>query len=149
LIVLDANILIRAVLGRRARALVEEYGGRVALVVADVAVLEARERLAELAGDRRLAFDALDDVLNQMLRLFETAGPELYGPFANRAQYLISDRDPDDWPTLALSLALDCRVWTEDYDFFGIGVATWATKHVGYFFRRQAGSGEERRTTDI
>jgi predicted nucleic acid-binding protein len=149
LIALDANILIRAVLGRRARSLVEEYGGRVALVVADTAVLEARERLAELAADRRLAFDALDDVLNQMLRLFATAGPELYDPFANTAQYLISDRDPDDWPTLALSLALGCPVWTEDYDFFGVGVATWTTRHVEYFFQRQAGSGEERRPTDI
>lgn len=34
-------------------------------------------------------------------------------------------KDPDDWPTLALSLQLECAVWTEDQDFFGTGVATW------------------------
>ena len=31
----------------------------------------------------------------------------------------------DDWPALALGLQLECAIWTEDQDFFGIGVATW------------------------
>lgn len=36
-------------------------------------------------------------------------------------------RDPDDWHTIALALALDADIWTTDEDFLGCGVATWTT----------------------
>ena len=39
-------------------------------------------------------------------------------------------RDKDDWPALALALPLECAIWTEDQDFFGIGIATWTTNTV-------------------
>lgn len=39
-------------------------------------------------------------------------------------------RDKDDWPALALALQLECAIWTEDQDFFGIGIATWTTNTV-------------------
>jgi predicted nucleic acid-binding protein len=38
--------------------------------------------------------------------------------------------DKDDWPALALALQLECAIWTEDQDFFGIGIATWTTNTV-------------------
>jgi predicted nucleic acid-binding protein len=37
-------------------------------------------------------------------------------------------RDSDDWPTVALALALEADIWTHDRDFFGCGVATWTTE---------------------
>ena len=37
-------------------------------------------------------------------------------------------RDPNDWPTVALALALDAGIWTNDYDFFGCGVPVWITE---------------------
>lgn len=36
-------------------------------------------------------------------------------------------RDSDDWPTVALALALNSDVWTEDKDFFGCGLPVWRT----------------------
>lgn len=36
----------------------------------------------------------------------------------------------DDWPALALALQLECAIWTEDQDFFGIGIATWTSNTV-------------------
>lgn len=36
-------------------------------------------------------------------------------------------RDPRDWPTVALALALDAGIWTEDGDFLGRGLPTWTT----------------------
>ena len=45
-------------------------------------------------------------------------------------------RDPDDWPILAAALALDCPIWTEDRDFFGVGVATWTSDLVEIYMRR-------------
>jgi predicted nucleic acid-binding protein len=35
--------------------------------------------------------------------------------------------DPDDWPTVALSLALGVGIWSEDRHFLGYGLATWWT----------------------
>ncbi len=35
-------------------------------------------------------------------------------------------RDPNDWPTVALALALDAGILTADYDFLGCGWATWS-----------------------
>lgn len=37
-------------------------------------------------------------------------------------------RDPNDAPTVALALALDCGIWTNDNDFFGCGVPVWTTE---------------------
>ena len=34
-------------------------------------------------------------------------------------------RDPNDWPTVALAIALDAGIFTNDYDFFGCGCPTW------------------------
>jgi predicted nucleic acid-binding protein len=39
-------------------------------------------------------------------------------------------RDPNDWPTLALAMTLECGIWTQDYDFFGTGIATWSTENI-------------------
>jgi hypothetical protein len=33
-------------------------------------------------------------------------------------------------PALALALQLECAIWTEDQDVFGIGIATWTTNTV-------------------
>jgi len=57
-------------------------------------------------------------------------GEDIYGPFEEEARRRIGLRDERDWPLLALALALDCPVWTEDHDFFGTGVATWNTQNV-------------------
>ncbi|MBV5272625.1 MAG: hypothetical protein JZU52_02935 [Lamprocystis purpurea] len=47
----------------------------------------------------------------------------------------IARRDERDRPTLAAALLLDCPVWTEDQDFFGTGVPTWATATVEIYLR--------------
>ena len=45
MLVLDANILIRAVLGSRVLGLLRKYGGQVEFIAPDVAFHEAREHL--------------------------------------------------------------------------------------------------------
>ena len=48
-IVLDANILIRAVLGQRVRQLVTDHAADVSFFAPDTAYAEAREHLPDLA----------------------------------------------------------------------------------------------------
>jgi hypothetical protein len=40
-------------------------------------------------------------------------------------------RDPNDWPTVALALTLECGIWPADADFLGCGVPTWTTETLG------------------
>ncbi len=54
-LVIDANILIRAVLGVRVRALIEQYSEGVAFHVAEFNYLEAVAYLAELAPARGIS----------------------------------------------------------------------------------------------
>ena len=49
-IVLDANILIRAVLGKRVRELVEQYGAEVVFLAPEVAFEEAGRHLPTIAA---------------------------------------------------------------------------------------------------
>jgi hypothetical protein len=52
MLILDANILVRGVLGRRVRGILEVYFGRIRFLVADVAVDEARRHLPRILGKR-------------------------------------------------------------------------------------------------
>lgn len=63
------------------------------------------------------------DALAATLIIFEE---QEYAKFLPEALRRIP-RDPSDAPTVALALALDCGIWTADNDFFGCGVAVWAT----------------------
>ena len=131
----DANILVRAVLGRRVRDLVATSGGNVSFFVPETALVEAKEHVAALmvkrGGDPEVALA----FLRSLSHLVELIGCEVYGPFEAEARERLDKRDPEDWPVLASALALRCPIWTEDTDFFGCGVATWTTDRVQVFLR--------------
>ena len=74
-------------------------------------------------------------VLDELSALIECIDPEVYGHLELLARERLRTRDEDDWPVLATALALGCPVWTEDADFFGVGVATWTTDRVEILLR--------------
>lgn len=123
MLVLDANILMRAVLGKGARALLTKYADRVTLVAPDTAFPEARQRLPEVIAGRRMASTSLS-------RIIQTVEPQVYAGFEGISRARLARRDEDDWPILAAALALGHPIWTADSDFFGCGVATWTTDRV-------------------
>ncbi|HEU5020282.1 MAG TPA: PIN domain-containing protein [Bryobacteraceae bacterium] len=132
-LVMDANILIRAVLGQRVRRIVETYADSIAFFVPETAYAEAHEHLAALVvkrgGDPRKALDTLE----AMGALTTIVAEDLYSEFRPEAQRRLAARDPEDWPILAAALALECPIWTEDRDFFGCGVATWTSGSIDIF----------------
>jgi predicted nucleic acid-binding protein len=133
-LVLDANILIRAVLGQRVRQLLIEHTPQVNFFAADTAFDEARRHLPVILSKRRMSVPPGLAMLEQLPTLVCPLGADLYRHFQTTALARIAERDPDDWPTLACALLLDCPIWSEDADFFGTGVATWTTSRVGLFF---------------
>ena len=127
MLVLDANILIRAVLGSRVLLLFRKYAGHVEFLAPDTAFQEAREHIPMILERRRVPVVPALATLDVVAELVQTVESETYMRFEAVARQRIDRRDEDDWPILASALALGCPIWTEDTGFFGGGVATCTT----------------------
>lgn len=134
-LVLDANILVRAVLGRRVLALLETYAGGVAFLTPEIAFADVRRHLPGILARRGVPPVAIDqllerEVLGRLPMLVTPVPQEVYAILETEARQRLAGRDESDWPFVALALTLNCPIWTEDPDFFGSGVATWTTNRV-------------------
>jgi len=130
-LILDANILARAVLGVRVRALIERYAADVAFFVPESAIAETREHLPAILQKRRLPADQALEVLEHLRAFLQELPLGFYADQEAQARSRLAD--PEDWPVLACALILECPIWTEDRDFFGTGVATWTSERVEIF----------------
>jgi predicted nucleic acid-binding protein len=126
-IVLDANILIRAVLGTRVRELIEQYGEGTSFLTPDFALAEAIRNLPIIAEKRGVDPAPLLESLDRLRAVVEAVPVDVIAPLESAALARIGARDPMDWPIVAAALTLECPIWTEDRDFFGAGVATWTS----------------------
>jgi predicted nucleic acid-binding protein len=145
MIVLDANILIRAVMGRRVRQLLEEYAGNnVRFVAPDVAYSDAEKYLPPLLKKRGKPGADVSSSLRYLQHLVEQVDRESYSAFEDEARQRLRGRDEDDWPVLATALALSYPIWTEDADFFGTGIAIWTTSRIEIFLEAQTKSIESK-----
>jgi predicted nucleic acid-binding protein len=127
-LVMDANILIRACLGVRARALIADFASEVDFYVAEANAAEASGYIGELASHRGLDPQICQEALLSLMEVVQMVDTPLIEAAKDEALKRI--RDPADWPALALAMQLECAIWTEDQDFFGTGVATWTTATV-------------------
>lgn len=131
-LVVDANILISAVLGTRVPAILDQLVSRVAIVAPEEAYVDAERHLPPILRARRVPEGAVAEVRNQLVRLRGIIVPtahDVYAPLEERARQRMR-RDPDDWPLVALALYFHCPIWTQDRDFTGSGVAIWTTATV-------------------
>ena len=136
MLVIDANILIRAVLGSRVLGLLWKYAGQVEFLAPDTAFQEAREHLPEILNSRGIPVAPALATLDLVAGIVNAVEPDTYLPYESIARERIDRRDEDDWPVLASALALGCPIWTEDTDFFGCGVATWTTDRVELYLAK-------------
>ena len=133
MLVLDANILIRAVLGSHVLFLLRKYAEQAVFLAPDIAFEEAREHLPGILKKRNVPLAPAMATLDLVAELVQRVELETYACVEALARQRIERRDKDDWPVLAAALALGCPIWTEDTDFFGCGVATWTTDRVELF----------------
>jgi predicted nucleic acid-binding protein len=135
-LVLDANILIRAIFGKKVFGLLGKYEDNVEFYTPDYCVQEALAKIPEIAAKRQEIPELAELFLVLVIRsVVLVVDRSLYEEFEERALARISSRDPDDWPVVATSLLIDAPIWTEDQDFFGSGIATWTSNKVELFLR--------------
>lgn len=137
IIILDANILLRAILGIRTFSLIAEHTDKIFFCTPEICYREVALHIPNIAKKRHLSplqeQEALR-TLNDLKQLVREIGEDIYGGFRQEALNRIQERDKKDWPVVALALAFGCSIWTEDQDFFGTGIATWRTKNIEFFF---------------
>ena len=138
MLVLDANILIRAVLGRRVRQLLEVYTKRgIRFYAADIAYADAERYLPALLVKRGKSSVDVPGTIQYLRSLVVPVDGQVYELYEEDAKERLRGGDEEDWPVLAAALALQCAIWTEDTDFFGTGVAVWTTNRIEIFLKAQ------------
>jgi predicted nucleic acid-binding protein len=134
-LVLDANILLRAVFGVRVRILLETYEDSVSFYAPDICFADARKYIPAISEKRRIDPGPGILVLDHLSRLVEVVDRSLYEEYEASARERMVSRDEEDWPIVATALLLKSAVWTEDRDFFGSGISTWTTETVNVYLR--------------
>lgn len=136
ILVLDANILIRAVLGNKVRDFITTYSGVVDFFTPDVCIMDAQKYLPQLFEKRKLPIDPALDLLGKLQCILKVVEDGVYNEYKNEAQQRIAIRDLQDWPIVATALTFNSAIWTEDQDFFGSGIPTWTTDRIHIFFEQ-------------
>jgi len=129
-LVLDAAVLISAVLGRSSGAILEAQRAST-LVTTDRVVHEARRRL-ELGLKRPELLDVLDDLAAVLTVVPVAALEPLLAPCEAALRDAVASRNGStrDAHVLALAWSAEADVWTTARDFAGAGVATWSTPNL-------------------
>jgi predicted nucleic acid-binding protein len=120
----DANVLLAAVLGGRARLVLQHPKIREVLS-AEATLAEVQEYALILARKKRLSIDL---VLLAVASLPVTIRRETYANSISEAKRRIGRRDPDDVEILALALYFQIPMWSNDKDFEDAGVEWYTTE---------------------
>jgi predicted nucleic acid-binding protein len=131
-LIADASAIVAELLRARGRALLRHPD------IAWFATEEIRSevhhevvrRIAILAQRQQLTTEEATLLAQRTLQLFDDAvriiPQSVYIPLQEAAYLRISD--PQDWSAIALALVSGAGIWTEDRDFFGVGLPIWSTR---------------------
>lgn len=133
-LVLDANIIIRAVLGEKVRRFLLEFSEIVDFYTPDICIEDVQKHLPTIFVKRGMSPEIPLDVFSNVRKILQVINKNIYEERAHEAQLRMRDRDLDDWPIAATALLFNCSIWTEDNDFFGIGIPVWTTERIHLFF---------------
>lgn len=123
-VVADANILLSATIDGRALDVLRERRAPICWATPEV-YAEAAEYLPIVGNRKGLNVERL---LRELQLLPVTVvQPETYLPFQEEARRRMAARDSDDWPTVALALALDFPIWSQDKDLAASELTVYTT----------------------
>jgi predicted nucleic acid-binding protein len=134
IVVADASVLVAELLRKRGRELLQHPALHVMVAEEQwsetqhelerrIALIVERGRLS--ATDAQEMRDGARWVVAS--RAIEVMPHTVYAHMEAVARRRVP-RDPNDWPVVALSMALDAAILTGDYDFLGCGRPTWTVE---------------------
>lgn len=120
----DANVLLSAVIGGRARLALSHPEVEEVLTTATV-FAEIEEYAGILGRKKKLSLETL--MLAVASLPVSIVAREVYAGSIADARLRIGKRDPDDVELLALALHFKVPLWTNDNDFEGCGMEWFTT----------------------
>jgi len=123
-VVVDANVVVSALIGGRAQLVFASPLGPTCIGASAVAD-EVLEHLPGIVQRRGLDPTVVTAALAVIPIEWHAAAD--YNHRRADAERLIAHRDPDDWPTVALALATDLPIWSQDKDFSITGIQVHTT----------------------
>lgn len=135
-VVLDANILIRAVLGVKANKLIRDHVNHIDFLTVEEAFEDALKYVPQILEKRQFSEEVIQSSLSKLKLLrdvVQVIAVEHIESYESQARQRLEHRDEDDWLYVALALRFNCPIWTEDKDFFGTGVAVWTSDKIEIF----------------
>ncbi len=136
-LVLDANILIRAVLGEKVRNFLIDFNRLAGFFIPDTCLEEVKKYLPIILQKRSIPPDPAFEILSKLKDFLQIVDASFYSEQKEEAKQRIKNRDINDWPVVATALTLNCPIWTEDQDFFGTGLPIWTTDRIHLFFKNK------------
>jgi predicted nucleic acid-binding protein len=123
----DANVLLSAVLGGRAR-LALSHPEVDEVLTTEVTFAEVQEYASLLGRKKRIAPETL--MLAVAALPVSIVAREIYENAIGKARKRIGWRDPDDVELLALAMHFKVPLWSNDNDFEGCGVERYTTAEI-------------------
>ncbi len=130
MIILDANTIVSVILGTHTRSVLKAALERgLAFGLPQPQLEEAARVLTE-----KLSMPFLDAavLLEELLRSIALIPEPAFAGHEAEAKARLHERAISDWPVLAAAMAYDADIWSNDRDFFGVGVAVWSTKNLKF-----------------
>ena len=120
----DANVLLSAVIGGRAKLILSHPAIEEVVTTASV-FAELEEYAAILGQKKKISPETL--MLAVASLPISIVAKEVYAGLLSKARMRIGKRDPHDVELLALALHFKVPLWTNDNDFEGCGVEWFTT----------------------
>jgi predicted nucleic acid-binding protein len=117
----DANVLLSAVIGGRAR-LILTHPAVEELITTETVYAEVEEYASILGRKKKYTPEAL--MLAVASLPVSIVKSDVYAASTREARKRIGKRDPDDVELLALALHFKIPLWSNDRDFEGCGVSS-------------------------
>jgi len=127
LLVTDTNVLARCSRGRAMKRAVALHERGVRLSTTASNGLELSRKLVDVFEMNPA--DAAAET-ERVLGLFEVIYPESFEHLRLEAELRLSAAGKSDWPALAAAMAFDGAIWSDDRDYFGVGVPVWSSGNV-------------------
>jgi predicted nucleic acid-binding protein len=132
-LILDTNILLRAVFGTKVPMLLAKYQKETDFLTPEYCYAELEKHAYAIGIQKGVPAENIRQAIERLKCVVDAVPVEIYAYKEKDAKNRIGERDIDDWPIVALALTFQCAVWTEDHDFFGIGVSTWNSRSIEIF----------------
>ena len=126
----DANILLRCVVGRAAFNVDELLAKGASLATTDAQAREAKQVLHHRFD---LSERDAEEQVNGVVSAMEVYEAPTYRAQESAAKARIHYKNTKDWPILAAAIEHEGAVWTDNRDFFGTGVPTWTTRNIRFW----------------